>query len=312
MHNKTARGFLFIAVWALSLAPHSARAEETAVVTKVAPKPAPYSLPFQLRPIGPGTVVRSDTTVAAYRMPDGNGTTVASTFLASYKLSPSLAPLVRFAVIDDSPAGGEGATTMSNPLFGLVYGKALAPAVKLGLFGAFTLPLGSGGGDTPDPSAVAANRAAIAARSSMDNAMFAVNDHTLIAGAGLAYVQHGFTVQAEVTVLQLTRVRGEDVQPDSHKTNFTSGLHAGYFATPWLSFGAELRYQRWLSTPRAVASDASGVTRDNMTAAAGLRGHLKLSGKRWLRPGVSYTRPLDDPMRGRGYDIVQVDVPLAF
>ncbi|HUQ07092.1 MAG TPA: hypothetical protein VM261_31590 [Kofleriaceae bacterium] len=273
---------------------------------------ADYSLPFQLRPVAPGSVMRSDTTLAAYRMPDGNGTTVATTLLAAYKVSPKLAPLVRLAVVGDSPASGQGATTMSNPLFGLIYGKPLAPAVKLGLYGAFTLPLGSGGGDTPDPAAVATNRAGIAARSSMDNAMFAVNDHALIGGVDLAYVASKLTVQAEVTVFQLTRVRGEDVQPDTHKTNVTSGLHAGYFARPWLSLGAELRYQRWLSTPRAVAADATGATRDNFTAAAGVRGHVKLSGKRWLRPGIAYTRPIDDPMSGRGYDIIQIDVPLAF
>lgn len=311
MTNKTLCALSTSAVL-LSLVPGSVRADMATAAVRVVAKPPPYSLPFQLRPVAPGTVMRSDTTVAAYAMPDGNGTTVASTFLASYKISPSLAPLIRFAVVNDSPASGAGATTMSNPLFGLAYGTSLAPAVKLGLFGALTLPLGSGGGDTPDPAAVATNRAAIAARSSMDNAMFAVNDHTLIGGAGLAYVKGGFTIQAEVTVLQLTRVRGEDVQPDTHKTNVTSGLHAGYFAMPWLSLGAELRYQRWLSTPKAVANDVTGATRDNMTAAAGVRGHVKLSGKRWLRPGLSYTRPLDDPMSGRGYDIIQVDVPLAF
>lgn len=286
--------------------------EAVAVPPPPAPKPPPYSLPFQLRPVAPGNVMRSDTTFAAYNMPDGNGTTLATTLLGAYKVSPSLAPLVRLAVVNDSPATGQGATTMSNPLFGLLYGKPLAPAVKLGVYGAITLPLGSGGGDTPDPAAVAANRAGIAARSSMDNAMFAVNDHALIGGADLAYVKGGLTVQAEFTVFQLTRVRGEDVQADAHKTNVTSGLHAGYFATPWLSLGAELRYQRWLSTPKAVANDATGATRDNITAAAGVRGHIKLSGKRWLRPGIAYTRPIDDPMSGRGYDIIQVDVPLAF
>jgi hypothetical protein len=274
--------------------------------------PPPYSLPFQLRPVAPGSVVRSDTTLAAYEMPDGSGTTVASTFLAAYKVSPTMAPLFRFAAVNDNPATGSGATTMSNPLFGLLYGKPLAPAVKLGLFGAITLPVGSGGGDTPDAVAVATNRAGLVARSSMDNALFAVNDWALIGGADLAYVKGGLTVQAEFTVFQLTRVRGDEVQPDSHKTNFTSGLHAGYFATPWLSLGAELRYQRWLSTPKAVANDATGATRDNLTAAAGVRGHIKLSGKRWLRPGIAYTRPLDDPMSGRGYDIIQVDVPYAF
>jgi hypothetical protein len=257
-------------------------------------------------------VVRSDTTVAGYATDAGSGTAMASTFLAAYKVNPRLAPLLRLAIVNVSSASGPDAVTVSNPLLGAIWGKPLTPALKLGLFGAVTLPLGSGGGDRPDPARVAANCAGIAARSSMDNAMFAVNDHALIGGADLAGVAAGVTVQAEVTLFQLTRVRGEDVQPDEHKTNLTSGLHAAWFAMPWLSLGGELRYQRWLSTPMAVANDVTGASRDNLTAAAGLRGHIKLSGKRWLRPGLAYVRPLDDPMRGKGYDIIQIDVPLAF
>ena len=282
------------------------------VPATVTPRPPPYALPWQLRPVAPANVIRWDTTVAGYATGDGSGATIASTLLAAYKLSPTLAPLVRVAVTRDLPPAGADATTLSNPLLGLLYGKPLAPAWKLGLFAAFTLPVGAGGGDAPDPARAAANRAGIAARSSMDNALFAVNDHALIGGVDLAYVAGGLTVQAEATVFQLTRVRGEEVQPDAHKTNFTSGLHAGWFARPWLSVGAELRYQRWLSTPKAVMNDPTGASRDNLTAAAGVRGHIKLAGKRWLRPGLAYARALDDPMAGKGYDIVQVDVPLAF
>jgi hypothetical protein len=311
MMNKTKSALLLSAV-CLSLVPRSVRADEAATVVKVVTKPPPYSLPFQLRPVAPGTVMRSDTTLAAYSTADGSGTTVASTFLAAYKVSPSFAPLFRLAVVDDSPAIGSGGTTMSNPLFGLLYGKPLAPTVKLGIFGAMTLPLGSGAGNTPDAADVATNKAGVAARSSMDNAMFAVNDHALIAGADLAYVKNGFTVQAEITLFELSRVRGEKVQPDAHKTNLTAGIHAGWFAMPWLSLGAELRYQRYLSTPMFVANDPTGASRDNLTTAVGVRGHIKLSGKRMLRPGIAYTRPIDDPMSGKGYDIIQLDVPLAF
>jgi hypothetical protein len=31
-----------------------------------------------------------------------------------------------------------------------------------------------------------------------------------------------------------------------------------------------------------------------------------------VRPGLSYTRALDDPLAGQGYDIIQLDVPIAF
>jgi hypothetical protein len=101
----------------------------------------------------------------------------------------------------------------------------------------------------------------------MDNALFAVNYWTVIGGLGLARITHGLTLQAEVTVLQLTRARGPETQ-DKSRTNLTAGLHAGHFFSPKVSFGAEVRVQRW------------------------------------LRPGLSYARAFDDPMKRSGYDVL--------
>lgn len=273
------------------------------------PPPAPYSLAWQLRPAAAGNVVRSDTTFAMYTDADGDGATVASTFLASYKVTPTLAPLFRIAVSYDDPAATDGAASISNPLLGVTWAPKLAAPFKLGVFGAVTIPVGSGGGNSPGPRTVT-NRSAVFARSAMDNALFAINDTTAIAGVDLAFVESGFTVQAELTLFELIRVRGDEVQPDKAKTNFTSGLHAGYFPLPWLSVGAELRYQRYLSTPMFV--EATPALRDTVSAAVGVRGHIQLAGKRWLRPGIAYSRGLDDPMSGRSYDVVQIDVPYSF
>lgn len=291
---------------AVGMVATTARAEPVAA-------PPPTSLAWQLRPVAAGNVVRSDTSVAAYDdAAAGSGTTVVSNLLASYKVTPSLAPVVRVAIARNDPGMGESATSMSNPLIGVTWARPLAPTIKLAVFGGLALPLGTGGGNSPDAAMATANRSAMAARSAMDNALFAVNDLTPIGGVGLAYVAGGFTVQAEATVLQLMRVRGDEAQPDSAKTNFTSGLHAGYFPLPWLSIGGELRYQRYLSTPAFVEADPTGASRDNLSAALGVRGHVKLGGGRWLRPGVAYSRGLDDPMSGRSYDVVQIDVPFVF
>jgi hypothetical protein len=144
----------------------------------------------------------------------------------------------------------------------------------------------------------------------MDNSMFAVNDLTPTLGLDLAYVAHGLTLQAEATLFELVRVRGEAVQPDALKTNFTTGVHAGYFLVSWLCMSAELRYQRYLTTPAAVAMNPDA--RDNLTAAVGLRALWKLGGHRSLRPGVSFARGLDLPMSDRDYNIIQLDAPFAF
>ena len=147
----------------------------------------------------------------------------------------------------------------------------------------------------------------------MDNALFAVNDLTVIPGVGAAWVAHGLTVQVEATVLHLMRVRGEAVQPEASKTNFTSGLHVGYYIVPELSVGAELRYQRWLNPPIAFEKDPTERTLDNLTAAIGPRVHVK-AGPLTLRPGIAYARGLDKPLAAAtpNYHLVTFDVPAFF
>lgn len=279
----------------------------------VVAKPSPASLGWALRPVAPANVVRSDTAVGLFEDNGVSGSTVASLFTVSYKVTPTLSPLVRFAVVRNDPATGGTATAASNPLVGATWAPpVLAPPFKLAGFAALALPLGSGGGNDASPMMTTTVRSAIAARSGMDNALFAVNDLTPIVGIDAAYVANGLTVQLEATVFELCRVRGDQVQPDAYKTNFTTGLQAGYFLLPVVSASAELRYQRWLSTPKAVAMDPTGASRDTLTAALGVRGHIALGENRWLRPGVSYARGLDDPLTGRNYQIVQIDVPFTF
>jgi hypothetical protein len=275
------------------------------------PSPAPYSVPWQLRPATAATVVRWDTALALMEGADGaRGTTVASMLLASYKLG-QFAPLVRVGLVQHSPpGGGEQGRSLLNPVLGGSYLLPLNETMRLTFFLGLTVPVGTGGGNSPDAATAAANRAGILARSAMDNAMFAVNDFTVFPGVGFAYVANGLSLQAEATVLRLTRVRGEEVQADASRTNFTSGLSAGYFVLPALSLAAELRYQRWLSTPTAVANDPS--LRHTLTAAGGARFHHKLPGGTWLRPGLAYARGLNGPMDQQKYNILQVDIVAAF
>lgn len=289
----------FLAVLAV-LAPASALAQAK----------APYSLPWQLRPTVAANVVRSDTAFA-FSSPEnvGHSFTTASMLLVSYKLTPNFAPLVRVGYVNNAPGTGPSGATLVNPVLGGTWSMELSESLRLGLFLGVTLPVGGGGGNTPEAATAAAARSGILARSAMDNAMFAVNDFTVFPGAGLSYTAGGFTAQVEATVLQLTRVRGEAVQADTSKTNFTTGLHLGYFLLPQLSLGGDLRYQRWLSTPKSVTSDE---LRDNFTVAVGPRFHFKLSNALTARPGLAYAFALDAPMNKLKYSIVQFDVPVSF
>src|SRR5260221_822352 len=273
------------------------------------PKKPPYSLPWQLRPAAAASVVRLDTAFAFRDVNGQSGTTVASMLAVSYKATASLAPLVRFGVVHDSPPTGDAGTAFINPALGATYAIPLGPELRLARFLGVTVPVGGGGGNTPDKATRAALGAGIAARSSFDNAMFAVNYFTVFPGVDLAFVSGGFTAQVEATIFQLTRVRGDLVDKDSSRTNFTTGLHVGYFVIPMLSFGAELRYQAWLANPTLPDGDPR---RDTATFAVGPRFHFKLGDTQWLRPGISYGRALDEPMTDRKYNIVQLDIPFAF
>ncbi len=298
------------------------------------PKPPPYSLPWQLRPVVAGTVLRSDTAFAFYKNPTTgkSGSAVASMLLGSYKVTENFAPMVRLGVVSNSPPDGsntggmmpkpiEGKFNFLNPVVGATYALKPAKPLRLALFLGVTIPVGAGGGDTPDPSAVAANAAGIRARSAMDNAMFSPNDLTIFPGVGFAYVANGFTAQVEATLLQLMRVKGKDnPTTDASKTNLTMGLHLGYFVLPMLSLGGEIRHQRFLSTPKAVEADDDPANtpalepqglRDTTTFAIGPRGHFKF-GSVWFRPGVAFAMGLDNPLKDAKYKIVQLDLPFAF
>jgi len=280
--------------------------------------PPPYSIPWQLRPVAVANVVRSDTALAFYENPMSgkSGSTVASMLLASYKVTPDFAPLVRLGILSNSPPSGSGDSAFNfiNPVVGATYALKLSPDLKLAPFLGLAIPVGGGGGDMPEPANAAANGAGILARSAMDNAMFAVDYFTVFPGVGFAYVNHGLTAQVEVTLLELLRVRGKNhpAGADAARTNFTAGLHLGYFFIPQLSVGAELRHQRWLSTPKFVDADPTKASRDNTTVSIGLRAHFKLNDTMWLRPGIAYARPLDDPMDAQKYNILQLDVPFVF
>lgn len=272
------------------------------------PAPPPYSLPWLLRPAAAGSVVRVDQTLAAYDLGATSRDTWVTSVIASYKLSPRWAPIARVAFLKDETdaAGGSG---FSNPLLGVTYARPLSGPWRFAAFGAVTLPVGSGGGDRPDAGAAFAVARGIPARSAMENALFAVNYFTVIGGASVARVTPALTLQGEVTVLQLTRVRGPESQ-DGSRTNFTAGLHAGHFFSPKFSLGGELRMQRWMTDAAPVR--AAAEARETVTFGVGPRLHFKLSGKRWVRPGLSWSRALDDPLKGQGYDMTTLDVPVSF
>ncbi len=170
-----------------------------------------YSLPWNLRPVTIGNVARVDSVAAVFNDANGNlDEAVATVVTASYRLNRHWAPVVRLGFVgNDAPGEATDGSSFANPLVGATYARALG-SYRLALFGAATLPIGTGAGDARDLRAAKTNAASSTARPA-DDAMFAVNAMTAIAGADFAYVNHGFTAQGEATLLQFLRVRGDRV-----------------------------------------------------------------------------------------------------
>jgi hypothetical protein len=273
--------------------------------------PPPYSLPWQLRSALLANVIRLDTVFASDRDDDGKpGVTNVANLLACYKVTPHLMPLVRLGAVRNVTSSGAGSTLFLNPVAGVSYAASPAPGLHLAGFLGLALPVGGGGGNGATAQSKAALKSGGNARSAMDGAMFAVNDLGALLGGDAAYLRGRASLQIEATLIQLGRVRGAAAQKDANRTNLTSGIHAGYFVMPQLSLGAELRHQRWLSTPAAVAADPGGASRDTTTIALGARLHARL-GQRWVRPGVSVTFPVDKPYSSRRPTVIQLDLPVA-
>ncbi len=305
-HASRALAAIGLATTLTTLAATAGAQEATSSSSSSPPLPAaPYSLPWQLRPATATTAIRSDTAFARYEDAKSNGGfTVASILSASYKVPGTgdkwagLAPIVRLTAVNDSPpatVASGGGFALVNPLVGATYVLPLGEQGRVAFFLGATIPIGMGGGNSPDKGLVDARSAGQFARSQMDDSLFAVNDFAIIPGLDLAWVGSGLTLQAEGTLFQLWRVRGERAQPEASKTNLTAGVHAGYYLFSLLSLGVDVRYQRWINAPIAIDKDATDTKVDNWTVAIGPRFHFPLgggvkksSGHR-LRPGARQT-----------------------
>jgi hypothetical protein len=281
--------------------------------SKVKHVTAPYHLPWQLRPVLPSTYVRLDNSFAFYGV---GGSTIVNVLTASYRFIPRVSALVRIATAldnpaDNSPATGGGGFGFVNPLIGAQAGFWPVKGLKVGLFLGFTLPIGMGGGDTPNLGSQDTIFRAMLARSGFDNPLFMPNYFTVWPGLDVAYVSHGFTGQLELSLPVMNNVRG----PSTEKTTnaeLTVGLHGGYFIFPWMSAGLELRYQRWITNAAVVANDPSGQLRDLFTIEPGFRFHIPINETVTFRPALALGFGLDQPMAGSSYKILRLDFPFTF
>lgn len=290
-----------------------------------AESPSLYSLPWQLRSVTVGSAARLDSTMAAFNDPSGNvEVTHVTGISAHYLFDPNLEFMLRLShASTDAPGGALDGGSFANPLLGASYARSTG-RLKWSLYGATTLPIGSGGGNEPDPVAARANQAATTALPT-DTALYAINYLTPMLGGDLAYVHRGFTAQAEATLQHLIRMGGatSSTSLDQFRTHAALGLHLGYFIGAHFSLGTDLHYARWLS-PITTRDPASGATVplpdqdvDSLTLAAGARVHFRVGTSVSLHPGVALLRGFGGrsyatPLATTETTAVQLDIPVSF
>ncbi len=286
------------------------KGDATPPAPEVKPSPAEkklgYSLPWLLRPGFAVNVLRLDQNLI---FQDGSSVQL-NVITAGYKLTADAGVFARAALVRLAPEGKDAKMAISNPAIGAVFAPEIAPKTRLAAVAGLALPLGGGGGNSRDDAVYGAVGAGIYGRQGMDNALFGVNYLTPFVGAGVSYIDKGFTAQVDLTVLQLFRARGADKEVDEKRTNSTAAIHIGYRIIPLLTVSAELHHQRWLSTPVAVEKDEN--KRSQTTVGGGVRLNLPVANTHVFRPGVAYFMGLDDPMASAKAKIILIDVPFVF
>ena len=291
-------------------APPSDATRDVVTPEPEAPPAQPYAPLFVGRSVNAGSGVRFDMTNAPFTKDAASGVASAMMVSGSYKITDGFAMGVRLGIDRVGMAGMDTKVGFLNPSISGMYGWKLGRSFRVATALTTTLPAGSGGGNAGDQDLITAHKAASLARGAMEGATFSVNDVTLGYAADFAYVDHGVTAQVGAQLTTAFRARGDQVQSDAYKVNSTYNLGVGYFLIPQLSLGAELRYQRYVSTPSSVEKDPTA--RQNLSAGGGVRTHFAIAKSVWMRPGLSYAHGLVGPVEKAGYNMVQLDFPFSF
>ena len=294
----------------------------TPTETAAAPPPAPYVSPFSPRGVGVATALRLE---ASYGLDADVSNTVVEFLTAAYAFNKHISIYGRTGWVEYLPSSGPSTSAFTNLAIGALWADTFAKDFRYCVTIGTGLPVGQGGGDSPDTGEAAAIGAGNLARARWDGStMFSPNDVAPFIGGDLAFVKGGFTIQAEVSVFSLFRVRGDGINPatskpwdpDAVKGSIDLGLHVGYFIVPQLSIQAEVRDQTFLGTPAAVSSGA--IAQSWVSVGGGVRGHFKIGAHAWFRPGLAFFQPLNDAVlkpidhTASSYHIFLLDLPVSF
>jgi hypothetical protein len=220
---------------------------------------------------------------------------------AAYAWNGSLSTFTRLGSVYNASSGMPSATDLANPAVGMSIHFDVTDHLSLAAQSGLTLPIGSGGGTSPSPSALRAWM------NSIDwDTIFAVNHVDVFNGVRATYTLEPFSLQFESTLHELLRVRGQDSDPVGAVATITgTTLTLSYAVLPRLSLSTALSETRVWNTPTYVANDPD--SRVDYFFSAGASTSLKL-GATDVSPGIVYTRALDPPLSQQGFQVAELDL----
>ena len=203
---------------------------------------------------------------------------------AAYDVTPELRAFVRYGLIDNYAPGRSHAASVSNPVLGGSYGTSPMRLLRLAAEAGLVLPLGSGGGDDPAAGIAGAN---VRGRA-LYPTMFDPNYLTPYVGASAATIRTPVVGRLELGFDPSIKTSGGDAF-DGMKTRLRVTAHAGYRVVAQVEPFVEMRWFRFLSTPKFVEVD--GALADNLFAGIGVAAAFGP-----LRAQVIYLRAFDAPL----------------
>lgn len=261
---------------------------------------APAAEPAAPTPIGLSASLNNSLVLRG----DGQQSTLLMVLGGAYAWNDWLSTFARVGWVHDAQVGQPAATGLANPSAGVNLQLQVGKHVTLGATAGATAPVGSGGGNAPNPALLRAWVSSI----DWGGSMFAVDHADVFGGLRAAYARGNATLQLESTFHQLTRVRGAVADPIGASASVTgSQATVSYAVLPRLTLSTALAETRFWNTPKAIRE--SPDSRTDYFVVAGGSMNLELGGVAFM-PGLVYARALDLPLSRDKFQVVELD--LAF
>jgi hypothetical protein len=220
----------------------------------------------------------------------------------SYAWTPSLSTFARVGAVYNASSGLQNAVDIANPALGINMQVEAAQDLVFGAQSGLTVPVGTGGGNTPSAAELRAWMNSI----DWGGVMFAPNHLDLFVGARAAYTLRRCTFQFESVLNELLRVRGEKADPVGAAVTLTSTTATiAYAVLPQLSLSTALSETRVWNTPTYVTNDPNSRVDYFFIAAATTTLRVKRTDVSW---GLLYARALDLPLSGQGFQVTELDL----